>query len=71
MSQAEFQIKITPTGDVQIEVIGAEGQTCTDLSAFLEDALGEVEDRRFKSEYYTGQIQSSSNTKHRIENQQY
>ncbi|PIQ23162.1 hypothetical protein COW36_19330 [bacterium (Candidatus Blackallbacteria) CG17_big_fil_post_rev_8_21_14_2_50_48_46] len=67
MSQAEFQIKIAPNGDVQIEVMGAQGPVCTELSAFLEDALGVVEDRRFKSEYYSAQVQNDGS----IQNKQY
>lgn len=67
MSQAEFQVRIDPTGEILIEVMGAQGPVCTDLTAFLEEALGTVQDRRFKSEYYTGQI----HTDNRIQNQQY
>lgn len=67
MSQAEFQIKIDPTGEVLIEVMGAQGPVCTDLSAFLEEALGTVQERRFKSEYYSGQTRAEQ----RIQNQQY
>ncbi|MGE3728067.1 MAG: DUF2997 domain-containing protein [Candidatus Sericytochromatia bacterium] len=67
MSQAEFQIRIDPTGEILIEVMGSQGPVCTDLTAFLEDALGTVQERRFKSEYYTGQIKSDN----RIQNQQY
>lgn len=56
MSQAEFQIRIAPDGGVEIEVMGAQGPVCTELTAFLEEALGSVKERRFKSEYYTGQV---------------
>lgn len=67
MSQAEFEIRIDPDGKVQIEVMGTQGPVCTELTAFLEQALGSVEERRFKSEYYTGQIQQNGF----LQNQQY
>lgn len=52
MQQQEFEILISPTGKVQIEVKGAQGGECLDLSRFLEEALGEVDERTFKAEYY-------------------
>jgi len=66
MSQSEFEIVISPQGQVQIEVKGVQGNTCTDLTRFLEEALGEIETREFKAEYY---VQSTDNTS--IQHKQY
>lgn len=52
MSQSEFEIIISPQGKVQIEVKGVKGDSCMELTRFLETALGDVEDRTFKAEYY-------------------
>jgi len=52
MSQSEFEIVISPQGKVQIEVKGLQGDSCLDLTRFLEEALGDVDDRSFKAEYY-------------------
>ena len=65
MSQAEFNIQIAPDGKVSIEVVGAQGPTCTELSAFLEQALGKVEKRDFKPEYYSAQTQNYGNIQHK------
>lgn len=65
MSQAEFEIKITPDGEVTIDVHGAKGKNCIELSKFLEEALGDVTDREFKSEYY------QDNTTGEFQHQQY
>ncbi len=64
MSQAELQIVISPEGHIQIEVQGVQGNACMDLTRTLEEALGSVEDRQYKPEYYV-------NTHTGIQNQQY
>lgn len=69
MSQAELQIVISPQGEVQIEVKGMQGSGCTDLTRFLEEALGEVEKRTLKAEYYVNTTGSSESTG--IQHQQY
>ena len=63
MSQ-ELQIVISPEGKVQIEVQGVKGPGCTELTRFLEEALGTVDERTFKAEYY---VSDSTG----IQNQQY
>ncbi|MBF2053415.1 MAG: DUF2997 domain-containing protein [Candidatus Sericytochromatia bacterium] len=64
MSQAEMEIIISPKGQVQLEVKGVKGSACTDLTRFLEEALGEIDARSFKAEYYV-----SADTS--VQNQQY
>lgn len=66
MSQAELQIVISPEGKVQIEVQGVQGPGCKDLTRFLEESLGEIEQRDLKAEYY---LQSTSQSGY--QNQQY
>lgn len=66
MSQAELQIVISPSGKVEIEVQGVQGSGCMELTRFLEEALGDVDDRTFKAEYYVSNPQQTG-----IQNQQY
>ena len=49
----EFEIVIGPDGKISIDVKGAKGKSCIELTEFLEQALGEVTDRQMKPEYYT------------------
>lgn len=67
MSQ-ELEIVISPEGKVQIEVKGVQGPGCTELTRFLEEALGTVDDRTFKAEYY---VSGSTDTGTGIQHQQY
>ena len=48
----EVEIVITPEGVVTVEAIGAVGAGCLDLTRALEDALGQVESRSCKTEFY-------------------
>lgn len=48
----DILITIGPDGDVQLEVEGAAGKECLDLTRFLEEELGDVTDRQFTSAYY-------------------
>lgn len=48
----EINVEILPNGEVKISVTGAKGNQCTEMTRFLEEALGEVQDREFTPEYY-------------------
>lgn len=61
MSQAELEIIISPRGQVQVEVKGVKGSDCTDLTRFLEEALGSIDSRTFKAEYYVNQTETRPN----------
>lgn len=50
----ELEIVIAEDGEVRVEVIGAKGGQCLTITKALEDALGEVQERRMKSEFYDG-----------------
>ena len=56
MAKQELEIVISPTGDVQINVQGAKGQPCLELTKPLEEALGDVVQRTLKPEYYQSGI---------------
>ena len=51
-TKKELMITIGPDGEVQIQVEGAAGPECLDLTKFLEDELGEVTDRQLSASYY-------------------
>jgi len=48
----ELEITISPDGEVLVDVKGVKGKKCADLVKFLEVALGEAKDRKFKPDYY-------------------
>lgn len=51
-SKQELEITITNTGDVSINVHGAKGAACLELTKDIEEALGLVVDREKKSSFY-------------------
>lgn len=60
-----MKILISPSGEIEISVIGAQGKECLDISKFLEKSLGEVIKRNFKPEYYQEvQVRPECNTKY-------
>lgn len=48
----ELEIHISETGDININVLGAKGKSCIDMTKELEAALGTVVQRDFKTSYY-------------------
>ena len=48
----EIEIIVMADGTVSLEVIGVRGPGCVDLARALEQALGEVESRECKVEFY-------------------
>lgn len=48
----EIEIVITKDGQVTVEALGATGGACLGLTKALEQALGEVESRSCKVEFY-------------------
>ena len=47
----ELEVVVSPDGTVTVEVKGAAGPGCLDISRALEEALGEVESRSCKVDY--------------------
>jgi hypothetical protein len=52
MEMQELEITIDNEGRVQIGTKGIHGGDCVVVTRSLEDAIGEVRDRRFTSEFY-------------------
>jgi hypothetical protein len=48
----EVIIIVTADGQVTVEALGATGLTCLDLTRAIEQALGDVESRSCKTEFY-------------------
>mgnify|MGYP001590214294 CR=1 FL=1 len=47
-----IDVFIHPDGSVELQVKGVKGKKCLDLTKDLEQALGEVKERKLTSEYY-------------------
>ena len=48
----EIEVTVSADGQVQIEALGVAGASCIDLTRALEEALGSVESRSCKTEYF-------------------
>jgi hypothetical protein len=48
----ELEIAISPEGEVTINVQGAKGSSCLDITRDIEEALGVVTEREKKSSFY-------------------
>ena len=49
---AEIEVIVSKEGIITVEALGVVGASCTDLTKALEDALGSVESRECKVEYF-------------------
>ena len=49
---AEIEIVVSKDGTVTVEALGAVGAGCLDLTRAIEEALGSVESRSCKVEFY-------------------
>ena len=52
MPKETIKFTIRQDGVVEEEVIGVQGDTCQGLTKDLEDKLGDLQMRVYKSEYY-------------------
>lgn len=52
MKQNKIKFIISQDGSVREEVIGAESGECIDITQPFEEALGLLDSREFKPEYY-------------------
>lgn len=57
----ELEISISNTGEVTVNVIGAKGKSCMDMTKELEESLGIITSLEKKSEFYQ-QNQTESTT---------
>lgn len=56
----ELEISISNTGEVTVNVIGAKGKSCMDMTKELEESLGIITSLEKKSEFYQqDQIESA------------
>jgi len=51
----EIEVVVNPDGSVSVEALGYSGPECEKATAFIEEALGEVQTRKRKPEYYRRQ----------------
>jgi len=52
MVKKQIAIKISPSGNVEMEVLNAEGQECLALTEKIEQDLGVTSSRQLKSEFF-------------------
>jgi hypothetical protein len=52
MEMQEMEITIDKEGRVQVAVRGVHGEGCVALTKNIENAVGEVEERKYTAEYY-------------------
>lgn len=67
MEHHELVIDIAPDGTVKLEVVGAKGSTCIDLTKDLEEEIGEVLVREKKAEFFS--ISGQTSTEIKIKNE--
>lgn len=48
-----IRVIVSPAGQLKIDAVGFSGADCETATAFLEEALGEIEDRQRKPEYHS------------------
>jgi hypothetical protein len=52
MANEKIIIEISPKGAVKIDVEGGSGKSCTNVTAFLETALGTSKNTEYKQDFY-------------------
>ena len=65
MKPQELEITIGNDGKVVVHVNGVQGEECTGLTKTLEQAIGTVEDRVMKAEYYEQPVTDRTNIRAR------
>jgi hypothetical protein len=59
MEMQEMEITIDKEGRVQVAVRGVHGEGCVALTKNIENAVGEVEERKYTAEYYEQPVEVS------------
>ncbi len=49
---AKIIIKISKQGETKLQVEGVPGKQCTEITANIEEKLGDMVDKQLTSEYY-------------------
>ena len=48
-----IEIQVTPEGSIRIEAVGFQGTDCEKATRFLEEALGNIQQREKKPEFHS------------------
>lgn len=62
MRKPEFDIVISKTGQVSVEVKGVKGPRCLEYAEVIREIVGREETRRLTSEYYEPDLEVRMNT---------
>ena len=57
MNRPEFEIVISKTGKVTVEVKGVKGPQCLEYADIIKEIVGHEEQRRLTAEYYAPDIE--------------
>ena len=57
-----IEIIVTPEGSLVIEAVGFQGTDCTKATRFLEDALGNIQQREKKPEFLAATRRTNQQT---------
>lgn len=52
----QIVLVIKPDGEITVEAQGFKGRTCKDATRFLEEALGETTEIKYKAEFYQKEV---------------
>ena len=63
MTMQELEITINNEGRVLVHVTGVKGEDCLALTKNLENAVGDVQERSFSSDYYEQPVTVSQSQK--------
>jgi hypothetical protein len=63
MTMQELEITIDNEGRVLVHVNGVKGEDCLALTKNLENAVGDVQERSFLSDYYEQPVEISHHQK--------
>ncbi len=66
MTMQELEITIDNEGRVLIHVNGVKGEDCLALTKNLENAVGDVQERSFSSDYYEQPVTVSQSQKNAL-----
>ena len=67
MGKESIKFTIKQDGTVEEEVMGVQGDTCQGLTKELEDKLGDLQMRVYKSEYYQQKDVTLQQNKNKID----
>ena len=57
-----IEISVSPIGDIVIEAVGFQGTDCTKATRFLEESLGNIQQREKKPEFHAATRRTNQQT---------